>query len=156
MRRSRRASTAGRGAIIISYMPDYKLNTRSTRKKLMAATEKPVFVYLVALAFLSLVFANPCDKLPGKTRPWCDLSKSHAERVEDLIADLTLAEKGLMISSFSHVRTILHVASRYRGWFALVRFGGGIEGVGEESDDKKKNGANIVFSKIFLVVSTVI
>ena len=78
--------------------------------------DKPVYLVslIVALAFLSLVFSNPCDKLPGKTRPWCDLSKSHAERVEDLIADLTLAEKGLMISSFSHVCTIcttLHMTS---------------------------------------------
>ena len=60
---------------------------------------------MLALAcFWSLLVSNPCDKLPGKTRPWCDLKKSHADRVEALIEDLTLAEKGGMISSFSHVR----------------------------------------------------
>ena len=89
-------------------------------------------LYLALAISLPLVVSNPCNMLPGKTRPWCDLTKSHDERVEALIADLTLAEKGRMISSFSKVCMtcffpflLNHVCFTCRWTLHLSRFAGG-------------------------------
>ena len=45
---------------------------------------------------------GPCDTAPGNTSMWCDRTKTIAERVDALIAAMTLPEKANLISSFSH------------------------------------------------------